>query len=275
MRRCLTSFLCLFLVSGCANAADRDKNALREDIRAVLRENPDLVLDVLRENNIQLYEIVEQGVAAKQASDEKKRLAAELKTPLEPSFDASRPTLGDVTAPAFVVAYSDFLCPYCGRAGKTMHQFVDKNAGKVKFQFKHFPRTDASLTLAKAYEAIGLQDPAKAWTFHDRIFEQQEEFQRDPQKTLDGLLAGLGLDMQRLAADMNRPEIAARIEADTHEAQKFGFRGTPSFVVDGLSIRGAWPMERYEELLRLAAGRHAAGCGEGATTTECLEKDKK
>ena len=107
---------------------------------------------------------------------------------------------------------------------------------RVKFQFKHFPRNDASLTLAKAFEAIGLQDPAKSWVFHDRVFEKQEEFQRDPQKTLDAILAGLGLDLKKLAADMSRPEIAARIEADTHEAQKFGFRGTPSFVVDSYNF---------------------------------------
>ena len=72
--------------------------------------------------------------------EEKLRLDSELKNPLTPAFDASRPTLGDIAAPAFVVAYSDFLCPYCARAAKTMHQLVEKNHGKVKFQFKHFPR---------------------------------------------------------------------------------------------------------------------------------------
>lgn len=274
MRTFALLLACLLTLTSCASAEKSD-DALREQMRRILREHPELVLDVLRENKIVLYEIAEQGAAARQAEEEKRRLEAELKTPLVPAFDASRPTLGDVTAPAFVVAYSDFLCPYCGRAGKTMHQLVEKHAGKIRFQFKHFPRSDAALTLAKAFEAIGLQDPAKAWTFHDRIFEKQEEFQREPQKTLDAILDGLGLDMKRLATDMARPEIAARIEADTREAQKFGFRGTPSFVVDGLSIRGAWPIERYEELLRMAAGRAAPGCGEGAVTSECLEKDKK
>ncbi len=265
----------LLPLTSCASAEKRDDEAVREQIRRILREHPDIVLDVLRENKLALYGIVEQAAQAKQMEEEKLRLDSELKNPLTPAFDASRPTLGDIAAPAFVVAYSDFLCPYCARAAKTMHQLVEKNHGKVKFQFKHFPRNDASLTLAKAFEAIGLQDPAKSWVFHDRVFEKQEEFQRDPQKTLDAILAGLGLDLKKLAADMSRPEIAARIEADTHEAQKFGFRGTPSFVVDGLSIRGAWPLERYEELLNKAAPRHAAGCGEGATTTECLEKGKQ
>ncbi len=275
MRRHLPTLLCLLLLAGCANAASKDPEALREEFRAMLRAHPEIVLDVLRENKLALYEIVEQGAAAKQAEEERRRLDGELRTPLTPHFDASRPTLGDVTARAYVVAYSDFLCPYCGRAAKTMHQLVEKHPGTIRFQFKHFPRNDAALTLAKVYEAIGLQAPAKAWIFHDRIFEKQEEFQRDPQKTLDAILDTLGLDMARLTADMNRPEIAKRIEDDTREAQQFGFRGTPSFVVDGLSIRGAWPIERYEELLRLAATRQTEGCGEGKSGAECLEKDAK
>ncbi|EPR42452.1 DsbA oxidoreductase family protein [Desulfovibrio sp. X2] len=260
MRTIVLLLASLLTITACAGADKRDDKALREEMRTILHEHPDILLDVLRENKIAVYEIVEQGVAAKQAAEEQKRLDSEIKNPLQPTYDPSRPVLGNPSAPYLMVGYSDFLCPYCARAAKTISELVKKHP-EVRFQFKHFPRTSLSMTLAKTFEAIGMQDPAKAWEFHDQVFARQEELEHAPQKTLDDILAGLHLDMARLAKDVKDQKIADEIEADAAEAQKFGFRGTPSFVLGGVSIRGAWPLEKYEEVLKTVEASHAAGSG--------------
>jgi len=54
-----------------------------------------------------------------------------------------------------------------------------------------------------------------------------------------------------LKKDMQSPALRARIEADVAEAKAFGVQGTPTFVVNGVTVRGAAPVEDFEELLRL------------------------
>lgn len=261
----------LFTVS-CADAQKTDRAALREELRAILKEHPELILEVLREQRIPLYEIVEQGAAAKQAAEDKRRMEAELANPLDPGLDPARPVLGPLDAPFTVAEYSDFLCPYCGIAAETMHELVKKYPGKIRLQFKHFPRSENGLTLARVHEAVGMQDHAAAWTFHDEVFAKQEALQRDFAPTLDAILDGLSashsIDLERLAADLQNPDVLARIEKDTAEAQKFGFRGTPSFVVGGVSVRGSWPLAKYEDVLKQVAAARAA---RGETTGTCLD----
>jgi protein-disulfide isomerase len=39
---------------------------------------------------------------------------------------------------------------------------------------------------------------------------------------------------------------------DMAEAKKFGFGGTPSFVINGKSIRGAYPEKEFTKIIDMA-----------------------
>jgi protein-disulfide isomerase len=95
---------------------------------------------------------------------------------LEPVIDESRPTRGPKDAEITIVEFGDFQCPYCAQAYDTIKEVMEAYDGDVRLLFKHLPldfHAHAEL-LAKFYEAIGLQDPEKAWEFHDVIFEHQD-----------------------------------------------------------------------------------------------------
>ena len=60
-------------------------------------------------------------------------------------------------------------------------------------------------------------------------------------------LGNLGLDMERLKADMNSPEIAQRIQRDLADANSLGVAMTPEFFVNGKPM----PSFGYEQLKTL------------------------
>jgi protein-disulfide isomerase len=41
----------------------------------------------------------------------------------------------------------------------------------------------------------------------------------------------------------------SRINADTEEAKKFQISGTPGFIINGVSLRGAYPYEEFKTII--------------------------
>jgi protein-disulfide isomerase len=58
--------------------------------------------------------------------------------------------------------------------------------------------------------------------------------------------------MKLLKKNMNSELIKNRIQADTNEFQKFGYSGTPVFLINGVTLEGAQPIENFEAVI----GRH-------------------
>jgi protein-disulfide isomerase len=227
----------------------------KEDLRKALQENPDIILDFLRQHNVELLDIVDSGVKAKRDEEKTKRRQAELAKPLTPVVDASRVVVGRPDAPITVVEYSDFLCSFCARGAKTIDQLVAAHPDSVRVVFKHMPGHESSTQAALYYEAILRQDREKAKKFHDLVFASQEEIFKNKEDALKKLARQAGADMTRLAADIKSKELMDRLNADDKEAHEFGFQGTPSYVVNGLSIQGALPIQEFEEVISLTTAK--------------------
>ena len=90
-----------------------------------------------------------------------------------------------------------------------------------------------------------------AWLFHDLAFSRQEECASP--EGLTRLVASLNLDEEELAADIASPELNDLINEDTSEAESFGFAGTPCFLINGVSIRGAAPKNEFEQIMMLVS----------------------
>ncbi|MEW5775157.1 MAG: DsbA family protein [Thermodesulfobacteriota bacterium] len=266
----IAAALFLLLAAGCA------KQASRSDIAATLREDPNLVLDVLRENPEELERILVAAAAAREARRREARFREELVNPLVPAPAGGRPVLGEAGAPVLLVAYSDFLCRYCASAARTVHALFDRRPGQVRFVYKHLPHSRLAAELALYFEALGRQDPSLAWRFHDEVFARQEDLAKD-EAVLARILEELAPDRDRLERDLQDPELRQHLADDTGEADRFGFDGAPSFVLGGVSMVGSLPLARFEEVLDLVRkGPAAAPSGEWApsgeaTCADCLQ----
>ena len=97
--------------------------------------------------------------------------------PLPPGSEAvykvpvgAAPVKGDPEAKITIVEFSDFECPYCGRAVEVVKQVEARYGKDLRLAFKHNPlpmHPDAPYA-ARAAIAAGKQ--GKFWQMHDKLF---------------------------------------------------------------------------------------------------------
>jgi protein-disulfide isomerase len=180
------------------------------------------------------------------------RRTAQMKNPLKPEIETNRIIKGNASAPITIVEYSDFQCPYCAVGAKTMEQLFKKYDGRIRLIYKHnpLPFHKAALPAAVYFEAIARQDSKKASQFHDILFVDQRRLEKGEQ-ALREIAASLGIDMKILDKDLKSKEVIERIQKDMAEANKFGFSGTPAFIVNGISLPGAYPLQEFIEVIEM------------------------
>jgi protein-disulfide isomerase len=245
--RGLTLLLSILFLTSCARTTPLSK----EDLAAALRDNPEVLLEALEENSVALVEIVEKGFKERQESARKAELELSVRTPLKPSIDTDRPFLGNVDAPVTMVEYSDFFCQYCAPGTRTAKLFFSRHPETLRFFYKHLPLQQPSLVAATYFEGVAMQDTQLAWQYMEAIFSDQSRFLQGGEAALNELARELGLDLDRLAADVKSQAIQERIARDMQEASALGIKGTPTFIVGGVPIRGAASLEEFENVLHM------------------------
>ena len=175
----------------------------------------------------------------------------ELAHPKVADIDQRRPIRGNREAAITIVEYSDFECPFCEAAHKTIKKVLQNYGKTVRFIYKHNPLDFHALAepAARYFEAIALQNPELAWTFHDRVFEVQNELGGKGEEGLKAIASELPIDQTRLEEDLQSEDVDERLAKDLEEAQRFGFDGTPAFLVNGVSLMGNRPIHDFEELI--------------------------
>lgn len=152
-----------------------------------------------------------------------------------------------------------------------MRELLKMYDGKVRVIMKNYPIDrlhPQARKMSHLFEAMGTKDQAKAIQFQTLLFERQsdfapnesekksktqEEFMSKYNKRVDAELAkivkSMGFDYAELKKIGDSDAITKLIEQDGAEAQKFGFSGTPGFLVNGVPVRGAYPVEAFKSII--------------------------
>jgi len=237
-------------LTACAPSSSQLKKALQEDptiLAEAIKKNPVEIMDAIQEAARE----AQKGAADRQAHEEEKAREEEFKNPRQAKLSEDRAMQGPKDAPVVLVEYSDFECPFCKRGYDTVNEVKQKYGDKIRFVYKHLPLEfhPMAMPAAKRFEAIALQSPEKAYKFHDLVFDGQDQLRTKKEKFLDEAAKKAGADMARMKKDMEGEKVKARIEEDMEEAKKFGFQGTPGFLVGGVSLKGAYPMPEFEKII--------------------------
>lgn len=235
---------------GCAPSQTQLKKALQESPEIVfeaLEKNPEKFMEAFQKANLEYRKVAQ----AKAEEQQKAQLEEEFKNPKTPEIGPDRAVRGEKNAPITIVTYSDFQCPYCQKGFDTVEELRKKYGNKVRFMFKNLPLDfhPMAMPAAKRFEAIALRSPDKAYQFHDAVFKYQQKLGSGGEKFLDETARKLGVNMGEMKKDMGSPKVKERIEADMAEARRFGISGTPGFVVSGVTIKGAYPVNYFEEII--------------------------
>lgn len=140
-----------------------------------------------------------------------------------------------------IVEYSDFQCPYCSIAGRTLQEFEAAHPDDVQVIFRHFPLPghDKSNLAAQAAEAAGNQD--KFWEMHDLLFAEAEweawtaMSPADFESWLVEQAEALGLNSKKFVKDLTSKAVVSKVEQAYGSAISSDLNSTPSFFyfVDG------------------------------------------
>lgn len=244
-------------------------------VKEALEKNPDLVFDIIKKNPAkfvdtanQAYEEYQMAKRREMEEGESKQREEEFKNPKKPKISDGRAILGSASAPVTIVEYSDFECPYCQQGYLNLKQVKEMYGDKVRIIYKHLPLENHpnAMPAAKYFEAIAQQSGEKAYKFHDMLFENQRELKKGT-AFLDEAAKKVGADMAKLKKDLESEKVMGNINEDMEEARQFGFRGTPGFLINGVSLPGAYPPAAFKKIIDRHLGVAANDTKESETKT--------
>ena len=245
----LWASLAALAITGCTS---------KQQIEKVISDNPEIVFNAIKKNPQKFVEVVNEAVKAAQegareneAKEEGSRLEDEFKSPKQAAVEPGRVIFGKKDAPITIIEYSDFQCPYCGRGYSTVKEVMKMYGDKVRVVFKHLPLDfhPMAMPAAKYFEAVALQDGAKAEKFHDEVFSNQTKLNQEGEKFLKATVKKVGANLAKVEKDISSEAVATRIKTDQDEAKKFEFSGTPGFLINGVSLRGAYPAPEFKKII--------------------------
>jgi protein-disulfide isomerase len=172
---------------------------------------------------------------------------------------------GRADAPITLLEYSDFTCGYCAKFfqetwPRLQAKYID--TGKVRFVYRDFPRADRGMGIEAAVAARCAGAQGQYWPMHDRLFS---EGGRLGSGSFKNHAKAIGLDQPAFDKCFGEREFLESIFRDRQEANRWGFHGTPGFILmrtaggpterePAIAIPGAVPFEDFaEEIDRMLA----------------------
>jgi len=156
------------------------------------------------------------------------------------------PTLGPDDALVTIVEFSDFHCPFCGRVVPTVHSLQEEYGDDIRIVFKQNPLPMHANAPLAARATMAAQEQGKFWELHDLFFENIRQQTRADMERMAG---EVGLDMDQFRAYLDSDQGNDIIERDQALATAVGARGTPHFFITGRRLRGAQPLNAFQEII--------------------------
>jgi protein-disulfide isomerase len=154
---------------------------------------------------------------------------------------------GERDAPLELLMFGDFQCPFCLGAQSVLRRVRERLDERLVFAFRHLPiveRHPLAPLAAEAAECAAAQ--GRFWEYHDALFQAQPKLSRE---TMLAVGRDLGLDADRMAAEIDSEAHRDRIARDVASAAASGATGTPTFFVNGVRHYGAYDASTLVEEL--------------------------
>lgn len=157
------------------------------------------------------------------------------------------PVMGNPEGDVTVVEFFDYRCPYCKQALDELRRLVasDKN---VRLVFREFPILGPQSLLASR-AAIAAREQGKYVEMHIALMEHKGDF---GEAAVMEIAKAQGLDLDRLRADMEKPEVMAIIKRSLALAGKLGIEATPTLIIGDEVHPGYLDAAGLKELLARA-----------------------
>lgn len=196
------------------------------------------IVQILRDALKQDPSILREAVAALQEDDQHQSEAASRAAiaAAGPALTRSPgdPVAGNPNGHVTLVEFYDVRCPYCRRMLPTVAALLAQDHD-IRLVYKDLPVLGPASVIA-ARALLAAQKQGGYQKLHDALMAGPPDVTEDSVKSAS---SRLGLDWPRLKADMEAPDVLARINANLALAQKLQIQGTPAYIVGQQILPGA------------------------------------
>lgn len=218
---------------------EAERQAIRDEIRAYLLENPAILTEMIG--------LLEAEQAGAQAEADEELIARHHEAIFDDGFShvGGNPE-GDVT----MVEFLDYQCGFCRRAHPEVQALLEQD-GNIRLVTKEFPILGPGSELASraAIATLIAEGPEAYRELGDALMTREGEI---TEAGLDALFEETGIDAETVRAEMDSDEVTRRI-AEAHVlARALGIQGTPTFVIGDRMVRGYLPLEEMENVVEAA-----------------------
>lgn len=228
---------------------DEEKRAFYEVMKRQMRGAPyeaveaQVAAEIIRRQQTELFGAYIEGLKASY------NVKVELPFPDLPRIPVSAdddPSIGPENAPVTIVQFAEYQCPYCGKAGESVDQVMEKYGDKVRMVYRDFPLSfhPRAIPAAIAANCAGEQD--KYWEMHKLLMSDQRALEEGD---LTAHATTLQLDMDKWNTCRKDPAQAAEVQKDFEDGQAAGVSGTPAFFINGVMLSGAQPFSEFERII--------------------------
>lgn len=165
------------------------------------------------------------------------------------------PSMGNPNAKVKLVEFLDPACGTCAMFFPMVKQWMAQVPGQIHLSVRHIAFHKGSDYAVRILEASRNQD--KYWQTLEAMLASQNQWVTNhvvqPEKIVPAL-AGVGLDMDRLIADMNAEEITRRIAKDKQDSVVLKVSATPEYFVNGRPLP-SFGQQQLADLIREELGK--------------------
>ena len=175
---------------------------------------------------------------------------------------------GSADAPIHVIEFSDYGCGYCRRFHTEtfptlMEDYVEE--GKVRWKYVTYASGMFANGLVAAYaaECAGEQDLFTPMS--QLLYERQPDWKSlgEPYPVLEELAREVGADAAEFRTCVAEQRPKPRVRSGILSGARLGVRGTPSFLVNGVPLVGAQPLDWWTKAFTAIAADSAGATGGG------------
>ncbi len=161
-------------------------------------------------------------------------------------LEAVGPSEGPEAAAVTMVIFSDFECPFCGRAVGLVKKLRAAYPDRLRVVFRQFPLESHKHAEDAAMASLCANEQKMFWDYHDLMFSNQGDLSREK---LVGHATGLGMDTEKFSTCLTSGKYREQVQKDRKAGMDIGISGTPAFVINGMLMQGMEPYESFVKLI--------------------------
>ena len=166
--------------------------------------------------------------------------------------------MGRADAPVTIIEYSSLTCPHCASFHKDTLPMIKKtyiDTGKVRLIYRDFPLGGMALAAAMIARCAGTK---RYFGFIELMFRNQETWSKseNPRAELARIALFGGMGEKEFDACLKNQPLMDAIRSQAEAAgKKYGIDSTPTFMIEGTKVSGAYPFDHFKKIIDDALNR--------------------